>query len=123
MAGLGGERRLRLEFQAPVTNGVQVALELLSSVPPGPVVALALPRPLDAAPAAGASYIGYRVQGWQAEPGQFNRITGIQQDEFNQLWELAEPEDREVRADRAYSFRRTREGDPSLQLQLRAPRN
>ncbi|HMC88832.1 MAG TPA: hypothetical protein VKI17_04760, partial [Gemmataceae bacterium] len=123
VAGVGNERRLHLEFQAPITNGVQVALELLSSVPPGPVVALALPRPLGAAPAAGASYIGYRVQGWQAEPGQFNRITGIQQDEFNQLWELAEPEDREVRADRAYSFRRTPDGDPSLQLQLRAPRN
>jgi hypothetical protein len=115
------QRELRLQFQAPLTASVQVYLDLVSSKPLAAQVSLSLPTPVDAAPAATDSYLGVRVQDPSAEPIEFNRITGIQPEVFNAVWQAADTEER-ILVQRAYSFRRAGAGGPVLRLGLHSPR-
>ncbi|HLN30033.1 MAG TPA: hypothetical protein VK395_19985 [Gemmataceae bacterium] len=119
----GNQRQLQLEYQFPVTHGVQVFLELVPSGPREPDISLSLPTP-EGTPAASSldSYVGYRVEGCQAELLEYRRVTGIDPETFSARWQLAGTEDPGP-PEKAYAFRRGPAGAPLLRLALTAPRS
>jgi len=123
LTGAGNQRRLQLEYQFPVTHGVQVFLELVPSVPREASISLSLPTP-EGTPATSSldSYVGYRVEGCQAELLEYRRVTGIDPDTFSARWQLAGTEDPGP-PEKAYAFRRGPAGAPLLRLALTAPKS
>src|SRR5207244_13617338 len=57
-------RRLRVEFQSPLTSPRQLFIELVPTRPIGPRLELALPSPVDAASAE--SFLAFRFEGRRA---------------------------------------------------------
>jgi hypothetical protein len=115
----GGQRHLQLDFQTPVTGSVQIFLELIPRLPPGPSVNLYLPTPQGVSFVQG--FLAYRVQGGRAElANDYRGVTGIELDEFNDEWQTATLEDPQP-TDRAFRFRRTVGGEPFLRLNLAGP--
>ena len=69
----GRQRHLQVQFQQPITAGVQLTLELVPRLPLGPNVLLPVPRPMDAQPLEekGAEpLLAYHVEGWSAAGGR-----------------------------------------------------
>jgi hypothetical protein len=95
----GPARRLHLDFQAPVTGGVQVTLELVPRQPFGRTVVLPFPTPLDVQ--LGQSFLAYRTEGVEASVANHHAITGIERDQlaktfedsFAQPWRSARQDD------------------------------
>jgi hypothetical protein len=120
LSGTGRNRRLRFEFQAPVTDGVQLLLELVPRVPLGPRAALLLPTPQE--PQAAEGLLAYRVDGFEVRgtPAHL-RVTGISPEEFHRPWQAAGVDDLGGPPERAYSFRRRSGAGPSVALDLDRP--
>ena len=95
----GPSRRLVLEFQGPVTGGVQVTLVLVPRQPFGRAVLLPFPTPLGAQ--LDQSFLAYRTDGLEASMSNHHAITGIERDRlaktfaesFAQPWRSARQED------------------------------
>jgi hypothetical protein len=114
------QRVLQLRFQEPVTENIQVSLELVPRILLHSPVILQVPTPLDASSAAG--YLAYRILGSNARVAAFSRVTGVQPEEFSDLWQRTGMDDPGL-ADRAYRFQRTGPpgpgtGGPVVQLKL-----
>jgi hypothetical protein len=120
ITGPANQRRLIVELQVPVTNGVQIFLDLVPSKPFGASVVLPLPTPEEAT-FAGESFIGYRVEGRQAELVQYLGVTGLHPEEFALNWQSAGVDDPGP-PERAYRFQRGPGAAPLLRLNLRVPR-
>lgn len=118
ITGSAAERRLCLEFQPPVTSGVQVLLELVPRLPLGPNAVLSLPTP------EGVSFkeglLAYRLQGLQASVTQFRGLREEDPAFFESHWHPAGTEYPGV-PERAYRFLRAAGGAPSLHVELHAP--
>jgi hypothetical protein len=71
----GAGRRLVLEFQGPVTHGVQITIEFLPGQPFGRTAKLPFPAPLDAKE---DGFFAYRTEGLDARVGQFFAMKGIE---------------------------------------------
>src|SRR5262249_2103686 len=112
--GRGGPRRLLLEFQVPITHGVQVFLDLVPSRPLGQDVVLHLPAPQGASFPT-ESLVGYRVEGRQAELVQYLGVTGFNVEEFALTWQSAGVDDPGP-PERAYRFQRAPGAAPLLKL-------
>jgi hypothetical protein len=117
ISGQGGPRRLLLEFQVPITHGVQVFLDLVPSRPLGQDVVLHLPAPQGASFPT-ESLVGYRVEGRQAELVQYLGVTGFNVEEFALTWQSAGVDDPGP-PERAYRFQRAPGAAPLLKLNLR----
>lgn len=113
----GTRRQLHLDFQWPVTTGVQVTLDLVPRSPLGPGTELALPSPLGVQTSEGG-YLAYRVEGLEASGVEWRRVTGIDPKQFRQVWQAFGLED-PGRIEHAYSFRRAGGAAPFLRLDLR----
>ncbi|MBL8797835.1 MAG: hypothetical protein JNM56_28315 [Planctomycetia bacterium] len=96
-------KRLRLEFASPVTQSVQVTVELAPRQPFGRTTTLPLPLPRDARPSQG--FLAYRTVGLEAQMTQHNAIIGIDDrpglmsafaEHFSQPWRFARQEDIEM---------------------------
>src|SRR5205085_1017582 len=85
------KRQLQLEFQAPVTTGVQVFFELLSTEPLRPSVTLSLPAPEGAA--SGDCLLAYRAPGLRATLAEYRRLTGVDTKVFAGKWQGAAADD------------------------------
>jgi hypothetical protein len=79
--------RLRLDFQGPVTTGVQVLLDLVPRRPLDAREVLPLPAPLGAEATTG--YLAYRLDGLEGEPKTFLRVKPIDVPEFARRWKAA----------------------------------
>jgi hypothetical protein len=79
--------RLRLDFQAPITTGVQVVLDLVPRRPLDPGEVLPLPAPLGAEPTSG--YLAYRLDGLVGEPSTYLRVRPIEPADFARRWKEA----------------------------------
>jgi hypothetical protein len=113
-----GKRRLRLDFQGPVTEGVQVFLELLPRRPLASDAALPLPAPLQAAPREGL--LAFRTEGLDATVAEVRRLNGREPAVFHRAWQLAEVEDPGPPA-MAYTFHRAAGAAPLLRLNWAPP--
>jgi hypothetical protein len=83
-----GPRRLKLDFQGPVTTGVQVLLDLVPARPPGGArEVLPLPTPLGAEPTTG--YLAYRLDRLTGELKTYLRVRPIDPPEFARRWKDA----------------------------------
>jgi hypothetical protein len=80
-------RRLRLDFGAPVTAGVQVLLDLVPRRPLDAREVLPLPAPVGAEATAG--YLAYRLDGLEGELKTFLRVKPIDLPEFARRWKAA----------------------------------
>jgi hypothetical protein len=115
----GGARRLRIEFQSPVTGGVQVTLELVPRQPFGATANLPFPTPLEAQ--GGRAFLAYRTDGVTASVAAHRGITGIDRaalaegfaENLGQPWRQARQEEL---APPAQAFWRVRGGMLTLAL-------
>jgi hypothetical protein len=116
LSGTGSSRQLHLIFQAPVTNQVQVFLELVSRVPIESPAALSLPSPQGAAPTDGL--LAYRVEGRQAALLERRDLRTMPVADFLAMW----PSGTETPAapDQAFRFLRPPGGAPALKLHLQS---
>jgi hypothetical protein len=96
-------KRLRLEFINPVTQSVQVTLELAPRQPFGRNTTLPLPLPREVRPTRG--FLAYRTVGLDAQMTQHNAVDGIDDrpglmsafaEHFSQPWRFARQEDIEM---------------------------
>jgi hypothetical protein len=120
VAGGGAQRALHLEFQRPVTGGVQVVLELITRRPFGPTTALPLPVPLKARTPDGAaqeSFLAYRVTGLKARLVGSLGITGVHPTEFTKFWRAARMGDPGPELS-TFRFRRTTGGSILARVEL-----
>ena len=116
-----GVRRLKLEFQLPVTQAVQVTLEFVPRQPFGNKVNLPFPTPIDAR--QGQGFLAYRTDGVEAQVTQTLAIAGDKKEVLARAfadwlagpWRKAREEDL---AEPTQSFWRTKGG--VLQLSLGA---
>jgi hypothetical protein len=114
-----GKHLVRLDFQAPVTGGLLVYLDLVPRYPLGPSAILALPTPQGVE--FGEGFLAYRVEGRRAQLGsEFRHVTGTDPHEFQDRWDESGREPIDV-PDHAYSFNRSAASTPSLRLQLHRP--
>ena len=111
------QRRLRLEFQSPLTSAVQVFVELVPTQPIGSHPVLSLPSPQGADSTEGL--LAFRVDRLQASVFEHRRITGIEPRLFSSTWRLAGGDDPGM-PERSYSFRRASGAGPYLQLELKS---
>jgi hypothetical protein len=94
-----GGRRLQLDFQGPVTVGVQVLLVLVPRQPFGRTVTLPFPTPLEAQ--LGQGFLAYRTDGVEASMANHHAISGIEREQlaktfaesFAQPWKAVRQED------------------------------
>jgi hypothetical protein len=112
-----GRRKLELRFQMPITDGVQVYLDLVPLEPAQAIVTLPLPAPEGAA-AARDSLLAYRVNGVRADLVDFVGVSAVEPEVFTTEWQTAATEDPGM-PERAFSFRRTAGRAPALRLGLR----
>jgi hypothetical protein len=117
-AGKPPARRLRLELQGPVTQGVQVFLDLVPTRPWEPGAALPLPNPVDVPSEEGL--LAFRAEGFAVGGVTTLRLAGRSPAAFHRTWQGFDVEDPGV-PERAYAFRRPGGGAPTLRLRL-APR-
>jgi hypothetical protein len=116
------QHQLVLEFQVPITTGVQVFLDLVPRRPLGTSIVLPLPTP-EGASFAAEGLLGYRVEGRQAELVQYQGVTGFNAEEFATLhWQAAGVDDPGP-PERAYRFQRGPGAAPLLRLNLHLPRS
>jgi hypothetical protein len=120
LSGTGRERRLTLEFQGPVAEGMQVFLELVPGLAFRPGEPLPLPAPRDAA--ARESLMAYRVEGVQATVVENRRVTGRRPEEFHEAWAAAGVEDPGP-PEKAFVFLRAAGAGPLLRLRWAVPRS
>jgi hypothetical protein len=113
VTGAGGQRRLRVEFQTPVTGEVQVTLTLTPRLPLRPDFPLTLPQPQDAA--AGGGLLAYRVEELEAALASHSGVTRFSPHDFAHQWGEARGE-QIVLPSAAYSFQRPTA--PLVQLRL-----
>ncbi|HLJ98123.1 MAG TPA: hypothetical protein VKU02_33495 [Gemmataceae bacterium] len=113
--GSAGQRRLRLAFQGPVTNTVQVLLELVPRRPPAQTAALSLPTPEGVSFRDG--FLAYRVVGLQDSVADSRGVLGIEPAVFESQWQPAGTEYPGPPA-RAYHFQRAAGSEPYLRLDL-----
>lgn len=121
--GSGPRRRLHLEFQRPVTGGVQVVLELIARQPFGPTAVLPLPVPLKARTPDGAaqeSFLAYRTTGLKARLVGSLGITGIRPSAFTGFWRAARMGDPGPEL-ATFRFRRTAGGSLLARVELQPP--
>jgi hypothetical protein len=113
----GGERKLKLRFQLPLNDGVQVFLELLPLEPEPAILTLPLPRPAEAPAAPADSLLAYRVEGAHAELADFAGVSAVESQVFENEWRATE---REIpgTAAHAFRFRRAAGGTPMLRLRI-----
>jgi hypothetical protein len=121
VVGSGDARRLQLEFQEPVSAGVQVSLELIAARPLGTPVSLPLPLPLDVHWAEEKDeqlpLLAVLAEQLTTQVIEHLRLTGIRSEDFLSVWSRANrPETAPLAA--AYSFRRKPGGAPLLRVQL-----
>jgi hypothetical protein len=109
-------RRLRLDFQYPVTSPLQLSIEFILAQPLGYRPVLPIPSPDRATSIDG--FIAYRLEGRQAVLAEHRRVTGIEPSAFAAMWRLAGSEDPGI-PDGAFSFRRSGDAAPFVQLELR----
>jgi hypothetical protein len=115
----GARRGVRLEFQGPVTEGVQVFVELVPVRPFGPEVALPALTPRDVQFAEGL--LAYRVEGLEATVIDDRRLPPRDAESLHRVWQTAKLEDPGP-LERAFGFRRTAGETPSVRLRLHTPR-
>ena len=108
--------RLRLEFQTPLTTGVQVFVELLSRKPATTQAALALPTPVAVASSGGM--LAYHVGRFGASLKESLGFTGVDLKSFVTQWQSAGVDD-PGSLGRAFSFRRSAGAPLSLHLDLK----
>jgi hypothetical protein len=118
LSGTGAGRQLRLEFQGPVMNEVQVLLELVPRQPLARSAALGLPTPEGVS--FGEGVLAYRIQGLQGSLAELRGLSGIEPSAFERLWQPAEIEYPGL-PEQAYRFLRGSSGEPFLRLELHAP--
>src|SRR5439155_10356890 len=123
VSGSDGKRQLRIEFQSPVTLGVQLALELVPRRPFRSDITLPLPTPLGAQWAEERDgqlpLLAFRVEGLEIKAVDPLRLTGVPTEDFTTFWQTAGRDEPETPA-RAFSFRRMLSGAPVLRLRLQA---
>jgi hypothetical protein len=118
LAGAGENRALQLDFQFPLTHGVQIFLELVPTAPLERSITLSLPTPQGTTPTPSLdNYVGYRVEGLEAELVEYRRVTGVEPFIFAGRWQLAGTEDPGP-PQRAYTFQSGPGGAPFLRLNL-----
>lgn len=124
---IGGNRRLQLDFQGPLTGTVQVTLELVPRQPFGPSAALFFPNPVVTAPGnLTQAWLAYRVDGLDATLTKGYALSGINAPSVEEtfLQNLARPWRQARREDPALpakAFWGTPGGNPQLQLSLQMP--
>jgi hypothetical protein len=117
LSGTGAGRRLTLDFQGPVTEGVQVFLELVPGLAFRPTAPLPLPAPRDAVAEEGL--LGYRTEGLEASLGEIRRLKGDKPEDFHGYWLTTGAEDPGP-PEKAFVFVRAGGAGPFLQLHWRA---
>jgi hypothetical protein len=117
-SAVGDNRRLRLELQGPVTEGVQVFLELLPRRPLPSGTPLPLPAPVQAVPQEGL--LAFRAEGLEASVAEVRRLNGREPEVFHRAWQGAEVEDPGTPA-MAYTFHRAAGAAPMLRLNWSVP--
>lgn len=124
VVGAGDSRRLQLEFQEPVSAGVQVVVELIASRPLVTPVNLPLPLPLDVHWAEEKDeqlpLLAFQAEGLTTTVIEHLRLTGIRPEDFLATWSQAGQANMPPLAG-AYSFRRKAGAAPLLRVQLRPP--
>jgi hypothetical protein len=110
--------RLRIEFQTPLTTGVQVFVELLSRKPATTQAALALPMPVAAASSGGM--LAYHVGRFGASLKESLGFTGVDLKSFVTQWQSAGVDDPGILG-RAFSFRRPAGAPLSMHIDLKPP--
>ena len=108
--------RLRLEFQTPLTTGVQVSFELLSRKPATTHAVLALPTPVAAASSGGM--LGFHLGPRGASLTESLGFTGVDLKSFVTEWQSAGAGDPGLLG-RAFSFRRSATASPTMHLDLK----
>jgi hypothetical protein len=108
-----GQKRLHLEFQTPISNGVQAFVELVPRRMFGRNTVLVMPEPLAAESVD--SYLAFRVEGRGVSPEDYQGITEIPAEQFTRRWQGAGTEDPGP-PDRAFTFRRRPGAGPLLRL-------
>jgi hypothetical protein len=116
--GAGGERRLRLVLQAPVTSNVQLLLELVPRLPLAHGAVLPLPTPLGVS--FGDGLLAFRVKGLQSSVADSRGVMSIEPADFEPHWQPAGTEYPGL-PERAYRFHRASGTAPFLRLDLRPP--
>jgi hypothetical protein len=123
LEGIDPGRQLHLEFQRPITGGVQVMLELVPRRPLATRFDLPLPAPRATRPAEGPGQeplLAYHAAGLQVQVASHLRIAAADRQAFADAWRAAgmgEPSP----DTHAYSFQRTAAGPPFLRLDLQTP--
>jgi hypothetical protein len=116
--GASTERRLRLEFQVPVTNQVQVLLELVPRQPLTHHDLLLLP--VAERTTSGEGWVAFRTNGLQGSITGSPGVEVIEPAIFERHWESAGTE-YPGRPERAYHFLRASAHAPFWRLELSAP--
>jgi hypothetical protein len=117
-SGSGLDRRLRLEFQTPLSAPVVVRLDL---VPRRALDATAeLPFPTPRGAHAIRSAIAFRREGVEAQVNDLAHLTAIPPTDFTRFWKALGGDDPGTLAG-AYAFTRRADAVPRLQLRLHAP--
>jgi hypothetical protein len=116
----GGERRLELHFQLPLSEGVQVNLELVPLKPKKTAVTMPLPRPEGVAATTADSFLAYRVDGAGSELADFAGVSAVEPQAFLTEWQATEMEDPGP-PEHAFRFRRAAGSTPMLRLRIRPP--
>jgi hypothetical protein len=111
----GPPRRLQLDFQAPVTAGVQVVLDLVPRRPLASREVLPLPAPVDAEATGGA--LAYRLDGIKGDLKTFLRVNPIEPEQFVRRWRAARGSAPAASPAYACTFER-RPAGPALGLDL-----
>src|SRR5207247_8213358 len=94
LIGAGKDRRLHLEFQHPISGQFQIMFELVPRMPFGTEIDLPLPSPLGdgvarRSVADSPSFLAFRTEDLHAQIASHLRITGIEPNDFRDLWVAA----------------------------------
>jgi hypothetical protein len=119
LRGKGGERRLEVEFQGPVSGEVQLTLHL---APRGPLQARdTLPLPAPRQTQSNQRLVACQVSGLEAFISEHAGFVAMDPRDFARLWKAAGKV--EPRASwppmKAYAFERGANGQPELPVRLR----
>lgn len=110
-------RQLLIEFQAPVTEGVKLFVELIPVFVLSRSVALVLPSPREAL-LEGESLLAFRLEGIELVSLDAPGLISIDPVEFARRWTALEAEDPGPPT-LAFSFHRLEKASPELRLRLR----
>jgi hypothetical protein len=118
VAGTGSQRRLRLEFQVPVTNQVQVWLELVPRLPLTHRAVLSLPAAQGVS--FGEGWLAFRASGLSSSITESRGLEEVEPKLFERHWESAATEYPGL-PQRAYHYIHASADVPFLRLDLVAP--